>query len=233
MTQVILIEKNGSVKQTISKDVTRDNLYKKCGFKKNDNFEKRTSWNLKIDKEKIKLELWAKNDGKAGMENKYEFPPPIDKELYFGTCIIIRIDDKNNIINLTSDLWLKSYDILFGGFEDIEDEEEESEDEMQTISKKNKTKSGYLKDNFVVDDDEEDTEERYSDGDDENDGDEENEADIEDEDEVNDEDNENDDTYNNYKNKNNKKSTLVDNNDINIDTSNGVELEEEAYSYSD
>jgi hypothetical protein len=54
------------------------------------------------------------------------------------------------------------YEKLFGGFEDlaataIEDENEV--DELKNVPKENKTKSGYLKDGFVVDSS--DTEEEY------------------------------------------------------------------------
>ena len=169
MNEYILIDKNGNVKNEFSKNITKDNLYKKCGFKKKDGFEKRTIWNVNINKEKIIIELWSKNDGKAGMENKYEFPPPVDEELYFDTCLLIRVDDNNEIINLGIDTWNKVYDFLFGGFEDLdeeddEDDEEEYDDEYDEDDDneyKNKlllkkTKTGYVKDGFVVDDEEDD-----------------------------------------------------------------------------
>lgn len=174
MKEYILIEKNGNVKKGVSKNITKDTLYKKCGLKKKDGFEKRTTWNVTINKEKIIIELWSKNDGKAGMENKYEFPPPVDEELYFDTCLLIRVDDNNEIINLSIDTWNKVYDFLFGGFEDLEEDDEEDEDDDEDdyeddddddneYKKKNKnklllkkTKTGYVKDGFVVDDEEDD-----------------------------------------------------------------------------
>ena len=212
MTQLVLIEKNGTVKQTIAKEVSRDTLYKKCGYKKPDGFEKRTTWNVKVNKEKVTVELWAKDEGKAGMENKYELPPPIDETLFFGTYAVIRTDENGDIINLTSDMWNKVYDTLFGGFDDVEeDDEEESDDELETISKSRKTKSGYLKDDFVADDDEDEAD---ADGDADDDGDAE-----ADDDDGGDE----------------KTSAVgVDNdNDIELDTIIGMELEEEAYEYSE
>lgn len=210
MTQIILIEKNGTVKQGIAKELTRDNLYKKCGYKKPDGFEKRTTWNVKVNKEKVTVELWAKDDGKAGMENKYELPPPIDENLFFGTYAVIRTDENGNIVNLTSDMWNKVYDTLFGGFDDVEeDDEEESEDELETVSKGRKTKSGYLKDDFVADDDDDDDED--GDGDDDD-------SDEDDEDDVNDK---------------NANADVENENDVEMETIGGNELEEEAYEYSD
>ena len=45
------------------------------------------------------------------------------------------------------------YEHLFGGFDDIENEDEDidEEDELKDIPKEMKTKGGYLKDGFVVD----------------------------------------------------------------------------------
>jgi hypothetical protein len=87
------------------------------------------------------------------------------------------VDDNGQILDLTTPIWNKIYEILFGGFEDIGDEEEElSEDELEYVDKKKKTKHGYLKDGFVVDSvesGEEDDNEDDDDGDEEEDGEEE------------------------------------------------------------
>ena len=164
MTSIVLVDKTGTLKQTKVKELTRDKLYLKCGFKKNDNFDTRTSWTITIDDTKYTVELWAKDNGKANTENKYDFPPPVDTELYFGTCCLIRIDDDENIVSLSVDEWNKIYEALFGGFEDIESEEEPSEDELENIPDEMKTKHGYLKDGFVVNTDSDDNKES-SDGD--------------------------------------------------------------------
>ena len=51
--------------------------------------------------------------------------------------------------------WNKIYEKLFGGFEDLADTtlaDEQEEDELENVPKEKKTKNGYLKDGFVVDD---------------------------------------------------------------------------------
>lgn len=159
MTSIVLVDKTGTLKQTKVKELSRDKLYSKCGFKKSDNFDNRTSWTITIDDTKYTVELWAKDNGKANTENKYDFPPPVDTELYFGTCCLIRLDEEENIINLTVDEWNKIYEALFGGFEDIDSEEEPSEDELENIPDEMKTKHGYLKDGFVVNTDSDDNKE--------------------------------------------------------------------------
>ena len=177
MTTLLLVESNGTIKQTKVKDITFDTLYKKCGFRVETDFGKRTTWKLNVGSEKFAVELWAKDNGKANNENKYDFPPPVDNALYFGTCLLIRVDDNGQILDLTTPIWNKIYEILFGGFEDIGDEEEElSEDELEYVDKKKKTKHGYLKDGFVVDSiesGEEDDNDDDDDGDEEEDGEEE------------------------------------------------------------
>ena len=180
MTSIVLVDKTGSLKQTKVKDLTRDKLHTKCGFKKNDHFDSRTTWTINIAETKYTVELWSKDDGKANSENKYDFPPPVDTELYFGTCCLIRLDDDGEIISLTVDEWIKIYEALFGGFEDVYTDEEASDDELDNIPLDMKTKQGYLKDGFVVNTDSDENKES-TDGDYEEDSGEESEDDSDDE----------------------------------------------------
>lgn len=165
---VIIVDKCGLLKTLKVKDYKVDELYKKCGFKKEEGFTLQVEWNVKLDCQKYIIQMYGKLNGKANMENKYDFPPPVDKNLYFGSCALVGMikDNTNNNsnINLTVDLWNKIYEKLFGGFENlavtcIEDEDEE--DELKNVPKNMKTKNGgYLKDGFVVDSS--DTEEETS-----------------------------------------------------------------------
>lgn len=160
MTEIILVDKSGDLKQLKIKNFTFDDLYKKCKFRKSVGFEKRTVWAKSIDGDKIRVELWARNTGKANTENKYDFPPPVDTELYFGSCALVAKDKDNDVIDLSLSTWNKLYEKLFGGFEDLsasKEEDEEEEDELDEIPDDMKTKSGYLKDGFVVDDSDVDT----------------------------------------------------------------------------
>ena len=89
--------------------------------------------------------------GKAGTENTTELPPPFDKELFFGTLALVNHDKEFG--NLTIEEWESAYEKLYGGFETLVDtveNDEEEEDELEDVSDSEKTKSGYLKDGFVV-----------------------------------------------------------------------------------
>ena len=106
MTVVTIVEQNGSLSEKSVKDLNTDNYYKCCSYRKKDGFEKRTEWKVDIDKKKLKVEVWSRNDGKANTENKYDFPPPIDNELYFGKCLVVCYE-KSNLCDLPNKLWLK------------------------------------------------------------------------------------------------------------------------------
>ena len=155
---IIIVEKVGILKMLTIKEFKLEDLYKKCGFKKGDDFLKQVEWNAKYEGNKYYIEVFAKTEGRANSENKYDFPPPLDKKLFFGSCAILAYIKKENdskvYIDLSLNLWKKIYEKLFGGFEDlvttaIEDEEEI--DELANVPKEKKTKQGYLKDGFVVD----------------------------------------------------------------------------------
>jgi hypothetical protein len=155
---IIIVERTGTLKMLAIKDFKEEELFKKCGFKKAEDFLKQTEWNVKYDGKKYYIQVFAKADGRANSENKYDFPPPIDTKLFYGCCAIVaylkNTDGTKTYTNLSIPLWDKIYEKLFGGFEDlaataIEDENEE--DELANVPKEKKTKQGYLKDGFVVD----------------------------------------------------------------------------------
>jgi hypothetical protein len=166
---IIIVEKGGSLKPLAIKDYKEEELYKKCGFKKAEDFVKQTEWSIKFEGKRYTISVYAKTDGKANSENKYDFPPPIDTKLFFGNCAIVarlRMEDgKQMLSDLSVPLWLKIYEKLFGGFEDLAKtaaEDENEEDELENVPKEKKTKQGYLKDGFVVDSGEEDNDEECS-----------------------------------------------------------------------
>lgn len=204
-TNIILIDKFGKMKtlQVNTKDFKKEDLYKKCGFKKDNDFSKQTEWKITVEKQKYCISVYAKTDGRANTENKYDFPPPIDNSLFFGTCAVIsEIKDYQTTLyklsDLSIDLWEKIYEKLFGGFENLNNtaiEDDNEVDELANVKSDKKTKQGYLKDGFVVEDlgddeDDDGDEDVDEDGDDEDvddeDGDDDDEVDDVEEDDDND-----------------------------------------------
>jgi len=156
---ILIVDKTGTISAHTIKEYKEDDLYKKCGFTKSDGFNKQTEWCKKIDGTKYSITVYGKTIGNANHENKYEFPPPIDKHLFFGKCALIchkiLSTCEKKLISLNIVLWNKIYDKLMGGFEDLSataKDDEDEEDELDMIPDSKKTKTGYLKDGFVVDD---------------------------------------------------------------------------------
>ena len=162
MVKVVLIDKGCNIKSSNIKNLEIDKLYKKCNLRKKDNFDLRHTWPL--NKDNLYISIFSKNKGRANSENKYDLPPPLDSKLYFGSMLLVKHSNKNfTNSNYAKDIevseWNKLYEKLFGGFEDLNEEDSYSEEEE--IPEHLKTKEGYSKeDGFIVDDDE-DLEEEY------------------------------------------------------------------------
>lgn len=175
---IIIVERLGALKLLSIKEFKEEELFKKCGFKKAEDFVKQVEWKVKCDGNTYIINVFAKTEGRPNSENKYDFPPPIDTKLFFGSCAIvastINEDGKKIFTNLSLALWNKIYEKLFGGFEDlgITDEDENEVDELANVSKDKKTKHGYLKDGFIVDSSDADEEDNSSSENDDDDDDE-------------------------------------------------------------
>lgn len=159
MSKIILIEKSGEIKETTIKNYDEAELYKKCGFKSAAGFEMAHVWIAEFNSVEYKLCVYGKTKGKAGSENKYEFPPPLDSTLFFGACVaVLKTAVDNVLVNMSESEFNDIMEFLFGGFEDLGSEDSEDDDEGKDESFSNipKTKQGYIKDDFIVDDDDED-----------------------------------------------------------------------------
>jgi hypothetical protein len=149
-TRILIVEKTGVIKESLVKSFTEADVYKKAGFKSGEGFERVHEWTL--DGETVVL--YGKSTGRAGQENKYDFPPPVDKILFFGACVLT-----SSTGSLKKGRWEEIYEELFGGFEDIGDEDSEESEDEDDDEDLPKTKSGYAKDGFIVDDSDETDEE--------------------------------------------------------------------------
>lgn len=157
----ILVKKNGSLKQL--RPITADEMNQPSYVALSETsetyasvFRLHTTWTVK--KHGVVVELWGRTTGRAGQENTYEFPPPVDEVLFFGNCLLVMTgisSSSSSSSSFTLDLWKKVYATLFGGFHDLnklETADETEYDELADVSNKYKTKEGYLKDGFIVED---------------------------------------------------------------------------------
>ena len=174
---IVIVEKGCVLKPYSIKDFNEDDLYKKCGFKSKNGFELQKvspssayTWKVNMNGTIYFVCLYGKTSGRENNENKYDFPPPVDKTLFFGNCVLLAKQWKEELeyVNLSVDLWTKMYEKLFGGFENLCDTanaDEDEEDELDNIPSNLKTKEGYLKDGFVVSSSDEELEDGDVDGD--------------------------------------------------------------------
>jgi len=151
MVKVVFISRTGDARTANVRDLKLATLHKKCKFRSSAHFGKRATWK---HGDRF-VTLFAKDSGSAGTENKCDMPPPVDSSLFFGTMLLCahegsELEDGGGA-DFTKEAWSQLYDKLFGGFDDLGEEEEEEAEE--SIPAGMATKGGYSKESgFVVDD---------------------------------------------------------------------------------
>lgn len=111
------------------------------------------------------LTLWGWAEGRAGTENKHELPPPHDKGLFFSDVIVA-----SSAGDLTVAAWKEFYDAAFKGFEDLGEEDTDSEGgEGAAVDAEINGDAEEEEEDF--DDEEDDEEDADGEGEDEGDGD--------------------------------------------------------------
>jgi hypothetical protein len=156
MTTVLIINKDGTIKELKIKTYCEESLFKKVGLKSSVDFKLQHTYQILLGDDTHSVSVFGKTSGKSICVNKYDFPPPIDKTLFYGSCILV----KNCIVtnakyDLNLELWNNMYSELFGGFYDIDlsdDDDESDVDSSSTIDPILLSKEGYFKDDFVVED---------------------------------------------------------------------------------
>lgn len=199
---IVVLKKNSDIhSSTLPTDGT-DALYKRCGFKKPDGFRAHATWALPAEDQTIYVKVFGKTEGRAGSENKAELPPPVDSTIFFGNVAIVSFigsdPESAQPTDLTAERWEKLYELLIGGTESLGgaaadkadaaanaaiEEEYELDEGLLGLSK---SREGYAKDGFVVEDEDvnelEPVDPKGGDDDDDDDDDEEEEEDDTDED---------------------------------------------------
>ena len=164
MVKGVRIEKSGEAKE-IAYEAEMSDLYRRCNFRKDAGFEEACTWQVKSKGSLYTLKVYGRSEGKHNAVNTFEFPPPIDKHLFYGACAVIAVED-DDPVDLEVDQWKHLYKKLYGGFEDLsktECEDDAEEDELDDVPGHLKTTTGYLKDGFVVESGESSEEDHASD----------------------------------------------------------------------
>jgi len=124
-TSVVIVSKTGKLTEAdiVTNTVTgiqelTEILSKKCDNKKSTGFSCYHTWRVRNKNNRfgfgddlatsvkyVYVDLWAKTDGRAGQENKYELPPPIDEIIFFGNIALVARVDKEVACDLTVKRW--------------------------------------------------------------------------------------------------------------------------------
>tara|TARA_B100001094_G_scaffold315711_1_gene356020 strand:- start:383 stop:1123 length:741 start_codon:yes stop_codon:yes gene_type:complete len=128
-TKTVFIDKNKVISEiripnSLNVDRVDFNKIKSFKINKGEVFERECDydWNDKT------ISVYASNNGKAGMENQYDFPPPIDSQLYFGNVLVI-CHTNNKVENLTMSDYNQFYEDAMGGFESLGESDSYSDEE--------------------------------------------------------------------------------------------------------
>lgn len=163
---IVIMKKNGDWHSSTMPEEGEEALYKRCGFKKPDGFAVHCTWGIPDGTSTVFVKIYGKTDGRTGSENKTELPPPVDTTLFFGNIAAaasIGLDvESAKPAPLSAKRLATLFDLLIGGTETLggagadaddaaEDAENGAEDE-EVVEALPRTRHGYVKDGFVVDD---------------------------------------------------------------------------------
>ena len=149
---IVIIQKNADLKEQVVKQFSLEDLYKKCKFRNTNHFDIRYTWQVGNSGF---VSIYGKDNGRAGSENKFDLPPPLDNSLFFGAMALVFHKNKKPKNSEIKDFkvkdWEKVYEKLMGGFEDLG--EEDSTESEEEIPVEHLSKQGYSKeDGFIVED---------------------------------------------------------------------------------
>ena len=131
--------KNTSFTLLKVKNVTEENIYKKCGYKTSTNFKRIYTWDLG-DKN---IELWSKEDTNIKKYNEHNIFTKYSITLNVNNKCIFFLRNKEQFINLDIDVFNKFFDLK----ETIEINNDESSNTNLTDT--NSTNSNLTNDNLT------------------------------------------------------------------------------------
>ena len=123
MKSAILINKSGDTEEIKINKITPNCISRCLKAKGKGKSEHLNKWVYND----MNINMYGYKDGEAGDENKFELPPPIEEKLFFGDLLFVNCDSNNNLQELNLEKFIEFYNETMGGFEDIEDTEDEDE----------------------------------------------------------------------------------------------------------
>lgn len=101
---IIIVDKLGSLKSLKVKNFCEEELYKRCGFKKDNNFSLRYTMSLTLNGDQHYFSLYGKSEGKSNLENQYPLLSTLKLNIY-GNFAIVGYDELHNPTHLSIEQW--------------------------------------------------------------------------------------------------------------------------------
>ena len=138
MIKCILIDKK-NINEINIKNLSDEDLYKRCNFKNNINFNKIKTWSILNN---CNIELWGKTEGLNNYKNLNNFLVRENINVY-GKCIFILKNNLNNLISLNLDDFNKFYKLNENNEENGENgENEENEENVENEENEENEENG-------------------------------------------------------------------------------------------
>jgi hypothetical protein len=108
---VLIIERAGTLKTLCVKTYNESELYKRCGFKADNNFQKQCDWRIIKGDKTYTVSAYGKGVGRIGFENNYKFHSPLNNTPLFGNCVLVlHVEETghpetNIVMSLDLDFW--------------------------------------------------------------------------------------------------------------------------------
>jgi len=139
--------KNNCFKEIKVKNIDAENIYKKCGYKSNNNFNKLYEW---VCPSNNVIELWSKQDNNVKTYNNHPLLIKFNIKVNINNKCIFVMKNGANYINLESIFFTKFFNLPetleFNNNEDIIEDIVEENPEVHEILNINKNKNDELLD---------------------------------------------------------------------------------------
>ena len=132
MTKILIIEKNGTIRENNMPDFNE--LYKKCKFKKKEGFINIHSWTK--EKTSMVFNLYGRTSGKKDGQSEYVFTDLEEDKKVYGTCAIVG-QENQEFINIC----LGDWENLFKNDENLQEVIKAEGSKVKEVKKKRKGKT--------------------------------------------------------------------------------------------
>jgi len=119
MVKCIIISKSQDVMCEELDEVTLKNIHELLQNNKiQKDLKKVYTWDFDEDK----IEMYGYINGKEKDINRLELPEPLENKFYYNELVFFSLNENNEYIDLDEEDFEDFYDMIFGGFDDIDSE---------------------------------------------------------------------------------------------------------------